>query len=303
MNANEAVNRAREAKTVIPAFNIPFLPMVKPVIAAIVDEKSIAMIQVARLEWEKFQSQSLEAVAEEYNKYAKPDFTLLHLDHIPVIDEDNRTVDYMPVMERAIKVGYQSVMLDGSRLPLDGNIEATKRVSELAHSCGVAVEAELGCVSGHESGGIGMSYEELFRTKKGFTDILEAKRFAAQSGCDWLSVAVGSVHGAIAENTRKDKKPEALLDITHIAALREAVGGMPMVLHGGSGIKQQYILNAIENGISKINVGTEIRQSYELAIEEKGGDIEYARHQVYQRTRWVISEFLKTSGSQKKLYG
>jgi len=277
--------------------------MVKPIIAAIVDEKSIAMVQVARLEWEKFHSQSLEAVAEEYAKYVRPDFTLLHLDHIPVIDEDNRTVDYMPVMERAIKAGYQSVMLDGSRLPLDENIEATKRVSELAHSCGIAVEAELGCVSGHESGGIGMSYEELFRTKKGFTDISEAKRFAAQSGCDWLSVAVGSVHGAIAENTRNDKKPEALLDITHIAALREAVGGMPMVLHGGSGIRQQYILDAIENGISKINVGTEIRQSYELAMEEKGGDVEYARHQVYLRTRWVISQFLKTSGNQKKLSG
>ena len=303
MNANEVVIRAREAKTVIAAFNIPFLPMVKPVIEAIVDEKSIAMIQVARLEWEKFQSQSLEAVAEEYTKYAKTKFTLLHLDHVPVIDEDNVMVDYMPVMKRAIKAGYQSVMLDGSRLPLNENIEATRRVSDLAHSCGLAVEAELGCVSGHESGGIGMSYEELFCTKKGFTDISEAERFAEQSGCDWLSVAVGSVHGAIAKNIRKDKKPEALLDIAHIVALREAVGGMPLVLHGGTGIKQRYILEAIENGISKINVGTEIRQTYEHAIEEKSGDIEYARHQVYLRTRWVLSEFLKTSGNQKKLYG
>ena len=60
-------------------------------------------------------------------------------------------------------------------------------------------------VAGHESGGIGMSYEELFSSKKGFTDANEAKLFALKSGCDWLSVAVGSVHGAIAENTRKQK--------------------------------------------------------------------------------------------------
>jgi len=303
MKAKEAVKRATENKTVIPAFNIPYLPMVQPVIQAIIDEGSIAMVQVARLEWEKFRSQSLEAVAEEYAKYSKPNYTLLHLDHVPVIDEDNKTVEYMSIMERALKAGYQSVMLDASRLSLDGNIEATKRAADLVHAADIAIEAELGSVVGHENDGIGMSYEELFQSKKGFTDIDEAKRFAIESGCDWLSVAVGSVHGAIAENTRREKKPEALLDIEHIVALRNATDNMPLVLHGGSGIKQQYILDAINNGIGKINVGTEIRQPYELAQEEKPGDIEYAREQVYNRTRWVISEFLKTSGNKIKLFG
>lgn len=72
------------------------------------------MLQVARLEWEKFESQSLEAVAEEYFKYYDPKYTLLHLDHVPVIDEDQKRVDYMPILERAVKAGYQSVMVDGS---------------------------------------------------------------------------------------------------------------------------------------------------------------------------------------------
>ena len=301
MNARETVALAAKHHLVIPAFNIPYLPMMQPVAQAIADENTIAMIQVARLEWVKFESGSLEAVAEEYARYAIPGNTLLHLDHVPAIDEDNKEVEYIPIIERAINAGYQSVMIDASRLPLDGNIAATRAVAELAHQSGVPVEAELGAVAGHESGGIGMSYEELFRTKKGFTDVGEAICFAAEAGCDWLSIAAGSVHGAIAENTRKQKKPEARLDIDHIASLRKAVGGMPLVLHGGSGIKQEYILSAVANGVAKINVATEIRQPYEQALEERPGDVGFARQHVYERTRWVIRDFLKSSNSKAKL--
>jgi len=303
MMIKDVVERAREEKTVIPAFNIPYLPMMKPIIQAIEDEDSVAMIQVARLEWEKFHSHSLEAVAEEYGKYEKPDFTFLHLDHVPVIDEENKVVDYLPIIERALKAGYQSVMVDGSRLSLEENIKATKVVTEMAHEKGIPVEAELGSVVGHEEGGIGMSYEELFRSKKGFTDVDEARAFVKETGCDWLSVAVGSVHGAIAKKTRKEKKPEAILDIAHIAALRRATNKLPLVLHGGSGIKRQYILDGIKNGIVKINVATEIRQAYEFALDERPGDIEVAREQVYHRTRWVLREFLNVSGNRMKIIG
>ena len=303
MNVQQAMKRAIECKTIIPAFNIPYLPMLKSVVKAILDENTVAMIQVARLEWEKFESRSLEAVAEEYFKYCSNDHTLLHLDHVPVIDEDLKKVDVIPIIERALKSGYQSVMVDGSRLPLDENIAITRLVADVAHSADVPVEAELGAVSGHEEGGLGMSYEELFETKKGFTNLEEATRFVNESKCDWLSVAVGSVHGAIAENTRKQKKPEARLDIAHIAALHKVTGGVPLVLHGGSGIKQEYILAAVENGVSKINVGAEIRQPYEFALDERPGDIEYAREKVYQRTRWAISEFLKTTDNKAKLFG
>ena len=301
MNSQQAVKAAMEAHTIIPAFNIPYLPMVEPIVQAIVDEDSVAMIQVARLEWEKFGSQSPEAVAKEYFKHCKEGYTLLHLDHVPAIDEDQLKVDYESILKRALDEGYQSVMVDGSRLPLEENIETTARAKELAMKYGAAVEAELGAVSGHEGSGIGLSYEELFTTKKGFTKPEEAERFAKESGCDWLSVAAGSFHGAIAASTKHLKKPEARLDIDHIATLFEATGRMPLVLHGGSGINQDYILRAMENGIAKINVGTEIRQPYEFAKEEKNGDIVYAQEEVYERTRWVIHEFLRTSGNHSKL--
>jgi ketose-bisphosphate aldolase len=303
MNTKQTVRLAAENKTVIPAFNIPYLPMVEAIIRAVRDENSVAMIQVARLEWKKFESKNLEAVAEEYFKYQEPEHTLLHLDHVPVIDEDSLAVDYLPIIDRAIKAGYQSVMIDASRLSLGENIKAARAVTELAHKTGVPVEAELGAVAGHEAGGIGMGYEELFSSKKGFTDIEEARCFVKESGCDWLSVAAGSIHGAIAAGIRKEKKPEARLDIGHIAALYAATGGMPLVLHGGSGVKQEYILQAVQRGIAKINVATEIRQPYEAALEEKIGDIENAREKVYLRTRWVLRDFLKVSNSKTLLFG
>lgn len=303
MNANQAVCAALKNKTIIPAFNIPYLPMVEPVVQAIVDENSVAMVQVARLEWEKFESQSPEAVAKEYFRFCREGYTLLHLDHVPAVDEDAKRVDFLPILKRALGAGYQSVMVDGSRLPFEQNLAVTQQAAQLARGFGAAVEAELGAVAGHEGAGIGLSYEELFSSKKGFTRTEEAAQFAREAGCDWLSVAVGSFHGAIAAATKHLKKPEARLDLEHIAALAEATGHMPLVLHGGSGIRQEYILRAVENGIAKINVGTEIRQPYEFALEQRPTDIAYAQQKVYDRTRWVIHEFLHTTDNHDKLGG
>ena len=209
MDAKIVVRKALENKLVVPAFNIPHLPMVKPIVQAVVDENSVAMIQVARLEWEKFESESLERVAEEYGKYKKEGHTLLHLDHVPVIDEDHLEVDYLPIIERAIKAGYQSVMVDASRLTLEGNIAATKAVCDIAHAAGIPVEAELGAVMGHETAQAAIPYEEIFEKKMGFTTVEDATKFVEGSGCDWLSVAVGSVHGASPPTcwTRKSPPP------------------------------------------------------------------------------------------------
>lgn len=91
---------------VIPAFNIPYLPMVKPVIEAVRDENSFALVQVARLEWKKFGSGSPEAVRDEFKRCEDTRHVRLHLDHVPVIDEDNLRVDYVAVIEEAVALGY-----------------------------------------------------------------------------------------------------------------------------------------------------------------------------------------------------
>ena len=299
MDAKITVRKALENGLVVPAFNVPYPPMLKPIAQAIVDEDSVAMIQVARLEWEKFESVSLEHIAEEYAKYAAEGHTLLHLDHVPVIDEDHLEVDYIDLINRAIRAGYQSVMVDASRLDLQGNIAATKAVADIAHAAGIPVEAELGAVMGHQTSQAIIPYDEIFEKKLGFTEVSDALAFVQGSGCDWLSVAVGSVHGAIADNLKDQKKPAARLDIDRIAEIRKALD-IPLVLHGGSGIENDYITRGIRAGIAKINVGTELRQPYERAMREKG-DVEYARAQVYTRCRELIRDFLHTANDARIL--
>lgn len=299
MDAKITVRRALEHGLVVPAFNIPYPPMLKPIAQAIVDEDSVAMIQVARLEWEKFESVSLEHIAEEYAKYAVAGHTLLHLDHVPVIDEDHLEVDYLSLIKRAIAAGYQSVMVDASRLDLEGNIAATRAVADIAHAAGIPVEAELGAVMGHETSQATIPYDEIFEKKLGFTEVADALAFAKGSECDWLSVAVGSVHGAIADNLKDQKKPAARLDIERIREIRDALN-IPLVLHGGSGIENDYITRGIKAGIAKINVGTELRQPYERAMRERN-DVSYAQEKVYTRCRELIRDFLHTAGDAKVL--
>ena len=101
--------------------------MMKPVIQAVVDQDCYALVAVARLEWLKFESQSMAAVMDAFRTWQRPGYVSLHLDHVPVIDEDGLRVDYYAVIKEALELGYQSVMVDGSRLPLDANIEATRR--------------------------------------------------------------------------------------------------------------------------------------------------------------------------------
>lgn len=299
MKNNEIVLKARQLGKCIPAFNIPHVPMLKPIAQAIADENSVAMIQVARVEWEKFESHSLERIAEEYMKYKVEGHTLLHLDHIPVIDEDYIRVDYPSYIHRAIKAGFESVMVDASRLPLEDNIKATAEVAAIAHAAGVPCEAELGAVMGHENTAM-PPYEEIFAAKMGFTKLDEAKRFVAESGCDWLSVAVGNIHGQIAEAVRDQKKPEAKLDVAHIADLY-AVTGTPLVLHGGSGVRHEYILGAFKAGIAKMNVGTEMRQTYEAALKEKPGDIAFAQEKLYWRARDFIANYMFNTNLKDQL--
>lgn len=292
MNSTEVMLKARKNGVCIPAFNIPHPEMLKPIAAAIRDENSIAMIQVARVEWEKMSSISLENIAAEYAKY-KNAHTLLHLDHIPVIDEDYKEVEYMSLIQRALAAGYESVMIDGSRLPLKDNIRVTAEAASAAHEAGVPIESELGAVMGHESGEM-PPYEVIFAKKMGFTKIEEAIEFVRESKCDWMSVAVGNIHGAIADSLRNQKKPEARLDIEHIRNLYNATG-IPLVLHGGSGVKRDSLLQAVKAGIAKINVGTEMRQCYEKALVEHNNDIEAARDALYLRAREYIRMYLNNT--------
>ena len=296
----ELMKKAYANDVLIPAFNAAYPEMVKPICDTLKNHSTIGMVEVARPDIEKFGAISFKTIFNEYKKWGDPDYVTIHQDHVPVIDEDGEKVDYISLISKALDLGFDSVMVDGSRLSLEDNISATKNVVEIAHKKDVPVEAELGAVLGHESGPL-PPYEELFKSGKGFTDPDDAARFVKETSVDWLSVAIGNIHGAISGAAKDQKKVEARLNIDHLRKIR-SITGIPLVLHGGSGVKREYILEAMKYGLSKINIGTDIRQVYEKEIRESG-DIEKARKRVSERMDYLIVDYYKIEGSKNKLEG
>ncbi len=283
---------AWKTHTAVPAFNVPYLPMMEPIIEALRDTKTFGLIEVARLEWVRFEAKSQKAIYDEYQKLKDERFTRLHLDHVPVIDEDHNRVDFMPIIQTALDLGYESVMVDGSRLPFEENIQASKQVADMARKYGVPVEAELGAVMGHEVGPL-PPYETLFASGKGFTDPEEAAVFVKKSGVSWLSVAIGNIHGAIQGVLKDQKKVEAKLDIEHLSKINERTR-IPLVLHGGTGIQPEYIRKAVGCGITKINIGAAIRQPYTKLAEKS---VKEAQKAVYDEVVVHVKDILRIAGT------
>ena len=293
LTAAEIINNALSAGVAVPAFNIPHLPMIRPIVQAVVAQDAFAFIAVARPDWMKGAAGSPAAVLAEYTEWHDPDHVRLHLDHVPVIDEDDRAVGYLAIIAEALELGYHSVMVDGSRLVLEENIEATRRAVGLAHAAGVACEAELGRVLGHEAGPL-PPYEEFFESGQGFTDVEEARRFVGESRCDWLSVAIGNVHGPLSEALKDKEKVKARLDLERLTELHQATN-IPLVLHGGSGIPREYVLQAMKHGIAKINIATEVRQTYERALAKSGQEAD-AEEALYAHVCRLIGEYYGLAG-------
>ena len=144
---------------------------------------------------------------------------------------------------RAISLGFTDVMFDGSKLPLEENITQTKLVVRAARAVGVAVEAELGHV------GSGQEYQSFGAKRMGFTDAATVERFATETDVDFLAVAIGTAHGVY--------QGEPHLDLELLDAIRRRVE-IPLVMHGGSGLSDVQFRSAVEHGIAKINVATEL---------------------------------------------
>lgn len=291
----ELMERAWKNHIVIPGFNIPYLPMMKTVVDVLRERQAFGLISVARLEWVKFESKSQAAVAEEYKRVGDRSCTRLHQDHVPAIDEDDLAVDYLTDIRTALDLGFDSVMFDGSRLPFEENVAATAEVCRMAHDLGVPVEAELGSVMGHEANP-SMDYEEIFAKRYGFTDPAQAEEFVKRTGVDWLSVAVGSVHGSINPATKAAEKIAARIDITHLASINERTG-IPLVLHGGSAIPIEYLVSSFQNGICKLNIAADIRKPYEANVSRSPEGAQDAVRSAMHR----IVDNLGIAGSAKML--
>ncbi|MCD8033917.1 MAG: class II fructose-bisphosphate aldolase [Alistipes sp.] len=166
----------------------------------------------------------------------------VHLDH----------GDSAELAAQCLDAGFDSVMIDGSERPLEENIALTQRVVEMARPYGANVEAELGYVAklGQTQGG-------------GFTTPEDAARFVAATGVDALAVAIGSAHGFY-------KQPPKL-DIERLKAIHAATD-VVLVLHGSSGIPHPMVQEAIANGIAKVNLATEIKDTFMRALKQRLAD-------------------------------
>jgi fructose-bisphosphate aldolase, class II len=185
----------------------------------------------------------------------------------------------------AIQFGFSDVMFDGSKLPLEENIAQTKAVVRLAHAAGVNVEAELGHV------GIGSEYQEIVGSRKGYTDPAEVERFVAETGVDFLAVAVGTAHGVFAGDPK--------LDLDLLAEIRRRVD-IPLVMHGGSGLSEDQFRAAIKNGIAKINVVTELVNTTAQRMREDAAGPKSTYHSM---TSVAVKSYQERAGYYLDLFG
>lgn len=164
----------------------------------------------------------------------------LHVDHGGSFD----------ICKAAIDAGFTSVMIDGSKLPLEQNIAAVKKVVEYAHPRGVTVEAELGRVGGQEDAVVA---ENMYAIPE------ECVRMVKETGIDFLAPALGSVHGPYhGEPKLGFKEMKEIADLVKI----------PLVLHGGSGIPDFQLKMAIDRGTAKININTECQQAWTAVVRD-----------------------------------
>ncbi len=152
---------------------------------------------------------------------------------------------------KCIEAGFSSIMYDGSHSPIEENVENTKKLVAMVNEKGMSLEAEVGAIGGEEDGVVGMGV---------CADPEECKR-VADLGIDFLAAGIGNIHGKYPANWQG-------LSFETLAKVQEATAGIPLVLHGGTGIPEDMIKKAISLGVCKINVNTECQLAFAAATRE-----------------------------------
>lgn len=241
---NELLITARSEQKAIAAFNTPTLEMVRGAIAAAEELNVPVILQHAEGHDTLIPLTEIGPIIIDYAKRSKVPVSV-HLDH-------GKTLE---AVMTAIKLGFTSVMIDASDLPFEENIATTKEIVKIAHAAGVAVEAELGHVfTSSLGGGEGRAPDDdqVGSNASIYTDPQQALEFVRRTQVDCLAVAFGTVHGVYL------KDPQ--LDLPRVKEIFEEVK-IPLVMHGGSGVKEAEYRQAIQNGITKINYYTYANQA------------------------------------------
>lgn len=231
VNAKEMLEKARDGKYAVGHFNINNLEWTKAILLTAEELKSPVILGVSEGAGKYMTGfgtvAAMVKAMDESLGITVP--VALHLDH-----------GTYEGCYKCIKAGFSSIMFDGSHYPIEENVAKTTELVNVAHALGLSIEAEVGAIGGEEDGVIG---------KGECADPAECKQIA-DLGVDILAAGIGNIHGVYPANWEG-------LSFETLAAVKEAVGDMPLVLHGGTGIPDDQIKKAISLGVAKINVNTE----------------------------------------------
>lgn len=240
VTTREMLADARKGGYAVGAFNVENLEMIKAVLMAAKEMEAEVILQTTPSTIRYGELSSFTAMADAEAKRLGVR-AALHLDH----------GDSFSLAARALRQGYTSLMIDGSGLGFEENVELTRRVVEMASPNQIPVEAELGTVGGKE--------DDRVSEGDGLTDPEEAREFAAWTGVGSLAVAIGTAHGFYRSAPK--------LDLERLEAIRK-VTEIPLVLHGASGLSDQEVQACIRRGICKVNFATELRAAYTDGVKE-----------------------------------
>jgi len=278
VTSSELLAKAEKGRYAVGAFNCNNMEIVQAIISAAEAERSPVIIQASQGAIKYAGLGYVTALVREAAMFSTVPVAL-HLDH---------GTDFKQVVN-CLKSGFTSVMFDGSQLPLEENIRITRKVVDVAHAVGVSVEGELGRLRGTEDE-INVSEREAF-----FTDPEEAVTFVQGTGIDALAPSIGTAHG------RYRGKPD--LDFQRLKKIRELTG-VPLVLHGSSGVPGEDIRRAIELGVRKVNIDTDIREAFVkeirhvLAVDQDEIDPRKVLGPARIKAAEVIREKIRLFGSQ-----
>jgi fructose-bisphosphate aldolase class II len=226
------LEKAKKGCYAVPLFNVFEMKGCEGVFEAIERKRAPTIVALNSVAFEERSSHAFAAFVRSMAERASVPVSLM-LDHGTSFEQ----------CIRAIAWGFTDVMYDGSMLPLEENIANTRLVVRAAHARGIGAEAELGHV------GMGFDYGTFGAKKRGFTDPAAVERFVAETGVDFLAVAIGNAHGVY--------QGEPHLDISLLKEIRKRVD-IPLVLHGGSGLSEEQFKTAVRVGISKVNIATDL---------------------------------------------
>ncbi|WP_462410435.1 class II fructose-bisphosphate aldolase [Neobacillus sp. Marseille-QA0830] len=243
VSMKDVLNDAMNNQYAVPAFNVCNLEYCKAVIETAEEVKAPVIVAIHPVENKYAGIEVLTNIVKTLaNKVSVP--VVLHLDH----------GDGIGTTVQSMRYGFTSVMYDGSKYEFSENVYNTKEVVKIAHSVGIPVEGELGIVGGAE-GDDYVHVDSLDLDQ--LTDPDTAVTFVKETGIDSLAVAIGSAHGLY--------KGEPRIDIERLKQIRSKVD-IPLVLHGGSGTPDKVIVECIKNGISKINIASELKYAFHKGI-------------------------------------